>query len=178
MRCFIAIDIDDNLRKKVINLQDELKGLNTTLTKEENFHFTLKFLDDIDDNDIDYTKNILENICSKTKPFKIKIEGVGVFPNEKFIRVIWIGAPLLEPFMKVVYNDVKIGKKDFDPHPHLTLARNATNDNTKEILKFLAKHKDIDIGEMTVKEVKLKKSTLAGSKGAVYEDLYVFKLLD
>lgn len=176
MRCFIAIDIDDKIRKKIVNLQDELKGLKLSLTKEENFHFTLKFLDDIEDKDIDYTKNILENICSKTKPFKIKIESVGVFPNDNFIRVVWIGAPLLEPFMKIVYENVKIGKKDFDPHPHLTLARNSSNENNKEILKFLAKNKDIEIGEMTVKEIKLKKSTLAGSKGAIYEDLYVFKL--
>jgi 2'-5' RNA ligase len=42
-------------------------------------------------------------------------------------------------------------------------------------MNFIKKSKDVNIGEMTVKDVKLKKSVLTRS-GPVYSDMAVFKL--
>ncbi|MDI6720828.1 MAG: RNA 2',3'-cyclic phosphodiesterase, partial [Candidatus Aenigmarchaeota archaeon] len=88
MRCFIAVDIPDHLKLKITELQEQLVGYDIKLAEPENLHFTLKFLGEIDDPDkIAQRLGFLKNKNS----FDIHLKGVGAFPSEKFIRVIWIG---------------------------------------------------------------------------------------
>ena len=50
MRCFIAIEFDENTRNTLASIQNELKnqGVQGNYTRIENLHLTLKFLGEID----------------------------------------------------------------------------------------------------------------------------------
>lgn len=104
--------------------------------------------------------------------FKIKTTKIGVFPNENFIRVVWIG---LEPKDKIIELKNKIDEslkdifsKEKDFKPHITLARVKFVKDKQEFIKKLKQIK-IEEKEFVIKDIKLIKSTLT-SDGPVYED--------
>jgi len=56
MRTFIAIEIPGDIRKRLadyINMLDRLCGNNVKWVKEDNLHFTVKFLGEIEQNDLE-----------------------------------------------------------------------------------------------------------------------------
>lgn len=175
MRCFVAVDLDPRLRKKVQELQKELTGLDTKLVEPENLHFTLKFLGEVDEGVVKQVKSLLADLADEQKTFDIDIGGTGVFPSEKFIRVVWIGAPELANLQADVNQKLSELFKKEKPSPHLTIARVRSQQCRNEIIEFTSRHKNTGIGNMDVEEIKLKKSTFT-DKGTVYEDIEIFAL--
>lgn len=185
MRCFVAVDLDPKLRQKVEELQKELAGLDTKLVEPHNLHFTLKFLGELDEGFVNKVNTKLEAVASSYSPFTVDVQGIGVFPNENFIRVVWLGAQSAAvqnasfslTNLQISVNESLAGlfKKE-KPSSHLTIARVRSQNYRKAIIEFLEKYKNIEIGTMNVEEIKLKKSTVT-SKGPVYEDIAVFKLV-
>jgi len=184
MRCFVAVDLAPELRKKVEALQKELAGLNTKLVEPENLHFTLKFLGEVDEDIVNKIRYILKDVAGSHMQFFTEIAGVGVFPNDKFIRVVWLGEgqkdisdnkPSLINLQSIV-NEALSGLFNKEKSSsHLTLARVRSQTYREEIIKFLNRHKSINAGTMKVNCIKLKKSVVT-SKGPVYEDVDVFEL--
>jgi 2'-5' RNA ligase len=175
MRCFIAIDIPEEIKEKIMAIEKELEEKikeSAKFVERENLHITLKFLGEIEENKIPEIKEIINSISFT--PFKIKLKGIGVFPNEKFIRVIWIGGESKELEGIASYLDEKlksIGKFESEEFTiHLTIARVKSKIN---ISNFLNKYQNYEFGEFEVaniNQIKLKKSTLT-PKGPIYEDL-------
>ena len=87
VRSFIAIDIPENVKKQIVDLQNQLPYFMGKKTELDNLHLTLKFLGEIDDSVVSDVKKLLENI--KLKKFEVTISEIGVF-NENFIKIIWI----------------------------------------------------------------------------------------
>ena len=56
-----------------------------------NFHLTLKFLGDIEENKIEPIAQALELALHPFPRFTINAKGLGVFPDLKRPRVLWIG---------------------------------------------------------------------------------------
>ncbi len=166
MRCFIAVDLEPGLVNKVKALQADISGL-ARIVDPSNLHFTLKFIGEADEAKIEELKATLQGIAESTQPFEINIETVGVFPSENFIRVVWVGAFGLENFHKTISGER-------NPIPHLTIARVGSK-NKEKIVDFVKKHETDKIGTMTVKTVKLKKSTLTPD-GPIYEDVASYEL--
>lgn len=173
MRAFIAIEVPHSIREKIKKIQDELPGEGLKHVEEENLHITLKFLGEIDESKAREIKNIIGSI--KFSPFEVNCMGVGVFPNEKYIRVVWVGVEsngILEKLAEELNDKLeKIGfltaKEKFTSH--LTIARVKRK---VDLHTFIPKHKNDFFGQFTVMEgdIKLKKSTLT-PKGPIYEDL-------
>ena len=108
----------------------------------------------------------------------MKLDKLGVFPAESYIRVVWIGLQddkHLIGLQKDVEEKLKefYFRKDFEFLPHLTLTRVKF---IKDKSKFMEKIEKIKIEpkEIEIKEFKLIKSDLT-TKGPVYEDICVFK---
>lgn len=97
MRCFIAIDIDEQTRKGLSHLQDELRGKadvrkgDVKWVKPESIHLTLKFLGEIKDEQTVEVCNITGDVASRHKSFDVDVETVGSFGGRS-ARVLWIGA--------------------------------------------------------------------------------------
>lgn len=174
MRCFIAIDVSEQFYDYFKELQNNLKtNIKATFTKT--FHLTLKFLGEIEENKVEKVKDSLKNI--KFEPFKVSLSNLGVFPNENYIRVIWIG---LEPKDKIIEFQQKIDnelislkfKKEKKFHPHITLARVKHIEDKKEFITNLKQIKTQNL-EFNINSFKLIKSTLT-PEGPVYEDLGIY----
>ena len=58
---------------------------------------------------------------------------------------------------------------------HLTIGRMKSAKNKDKVKKVIEEFKDIEIGEMEVDSIRLKKSTLT-PQGPIYEDLTIFEL--
>lgn len=174
MRLFVAVDIDESLKPEILKLQEKFHVRGIKLVEPENIHFTLKFLGEQSQKNIYEIKHILEKISSDTTCFEIKIAGVGAFPSEKFIRVLWLDSSGLEPLMEKVQGALSaMRKEEYEAKPHLTLAR--VNSHNSEIQNILLSVKNTEIGIMKVNGFSLKSSILKRS-GPVYEDVKRFEL--
>lgn len=177
MRLFIAIELPEEIKAELKEIQAKIdKNLaKLRIVDPEKIHLTLKFLGEVEDSKIEKIKEKLKEI--EFEPFELKIKDIGVFPSEKYIRVVWVG---LEPEDKVAGLQQKIDnsllqmfKKEKDFKAHLTLARVKF---VKEKEKFAESLKKIKVEEkfFKVNSFKLIKSTLT-PEGPVYEDLEEFK---
>jgi len=101
-RGFIAIDSVSF--PKLIQFANEIKnsGTNIKLVEPENIHITLKFLGDTNEDFIDRIEEIISNSVKELEPFEIQLKGAGVFPNQNYIKVMWIGIKKGEKIAEIV----------------------------------------------------------------------------
>lgn len=178
MRCFISIDVDRSLASRISEIQEEIKKLDVDakFVEPENLHFTINFLGDVNENDINNINKSLD-FLKREGEFKINVSGIGYFGGKNNIRTLWLGVregeDELIKLMKLVNDNVRFGEKIFSPH--LTIGRVKSGKNKEELLRFINESKNVNIGEMHVKMVKLKMSNLS-KHGPIYTDLSIFKL--
>ncbi len=174
IRSFIAINIPEELKAKISLLKKDLNIDGIKYVKEENLHITLKFLGDVANTKIAEIEKVLREI--KFKNFTVCLHSVGVFPNENYIRIVWVGCEskaLVELADKI--NNLLSGmfkKESFSAH--LTIARVKRNVDFSE---FLNKHKNENFGEFEVSSFELKMSEL-DREGPNYSTLAEFPATD
>ena len=176
MRLFIAIDFEE-LKEFFIELQNNLPKEDAKLTLTKAYHLTLKFLGEVPETNIEKIKEQLKKI--KFEDFEINLNNIGVFPNENYIRVVWVG---IDPKEQVIELQKNIEdslkefnfKKDFSFHPHITLARVKFVKDKPNFIDSLKKIKIDKNKKLMVKNFKLIRSTLT-PEGPVYEDLESFE---
>ncbi len=175
MRCFIAVDVPEELKKKIAGIQQEFASFDTKLVEKKNLHFTLKFLGEINENSIKDIAQSIAGLTKNTKPFNIQLSGMGAFPSLSYIRVIWIGV-LSDDFISLHKNVSRLlpGKPE-KVTPHLTITRVRSPRGKDIIAKIVKKYENESFGTMPVDKITLKKSTLT-PKGPVYEGIKVFEL--
>jgi|TARA_B100002003_G_C13887625_1_gene433016 2'-5' RNA ligase len=173
MRLFIAIDFNE-LKDYFIGLQKSLPG-NSKLSLTKTFHLTLKFLGEVPLGDIDKIKNQLKKV--DFEKFSLNLDSVGVFPDGKFIRVVWVG---LKPENEILELQRAIDEKLSDLFQiennfkaHITLTRVKFIQDKNDFIDKLKKIK-IDDKKVEIEEFKLIKSTLT-PEGPVYETVALFK---
>ena len=173
MRLFIAIEFE-GISGYFKQLQEKIPKVKATFPKQ--FHLTLKFLGEVEEGNVAKIKDNLKKV--DFSGFSMKLGGIGVFPNEKFIRVVWVGLEngknIEELQQKIEDSLAGMFKKDSRFHPHITLARvKFIEDYKKEEFVNAVKSIEVEPKEAEVKSFKLVKSTLTKG-GPVYEDLEVF----
>ena len=99
----------------------------------ENLHITLKFLGDIEPEQVTRLDTNLSRIGG-IRPFKVALSGVGAFPNLSSPRALWIGVGEGEDELSRLAASVERASvvSGFEEerrafHPHLTLARVRTD---------------------------------------------------
>lgn len=182
MRVFLAIEIDEKLLDKIDNVQKQFAECEAPVkyVETENLHCTLKFFGEIDEDKVNDIIKVIKNKIENHEPFRINIKKSGVFPNERYIRVLWLGMEDVEPFSNLQKDldeeFVKMGfKKERSYVPHLTIGRVKGAKNKAELLSRLKDLGNIEIGEMDINKIVLKKSELTPS-GPIYTTLKEFDL--
>jgi len=167
MRAFIAYFIPDELKKKIVEIQNEIKSLNAINAKfveEENLHLSFTFLGEI--SDVERIIKELESFRNRGK-IEAKLKNLLLIPNENYFRVIAIGVESeeAENLRKEIYK--KIGG---DSKPlHLTLCRVKSVSKKEKIIEYA---KNFDFEEsFVIDKICLVKSTLT-SEGPIYEVVY------
>jgi RNA 2',3'-cyclic 3'-phosphodiesterase len=172
MRCFLAVDIGDETRKKILELQQKLVDYDVKLVNANNLHFTLKFLGDVSVADVEKIRRAVAHVTEKLTPFDVALKGVGVFPSMAHPRVLWVGATdreFIDLFRKV--DSCLRGAFEEEDHiPHMTIARIPSSMDTDKLTNFVEQNRNLDLGKIHVAMVKLKMSTLT-RQGPIYEDI-------
>ena len=187
MRVFIAIDINDQIRNGISNLQQKLsaeadiKKSDVKWVKPESIHLTLKFLGEIKDAQCVEVCNIAEEAAVNHKNFELNIESVGCFGG-KSPRVLWVGtgtgSDRLGELAKEL--DKKLGSAGWpeetrDFTGHLTLCRIRNSKAGVKLAKLAEEYKDTKLGEISVDAVTVYQSQLTPA-GAIYTSLGNYKL--
>ena len=183
IRSFISIALEVQVLEKIRGFQGELiKKIGKTANriswvKPETIHLTIKFLGDIPVNQIDSIIASLQRAADGIDGFSLHFEGLGVFPNFRKPRVIWIGisegiGPLQRLHQRVEEELAKTGipreKKKFSGH--LTLGRIRTLADARALQDLLLSVPSMAAGVSTVRDIRLMKSELRPS-GAIHTEL-------
>ena len=93
MRAFVAVDLPAHVRSALAELQQDLARSNADVKWVEppNLHVTLKFLDEITDDERRTIEAMLRRIAEQEEPFTLGVREPGAFPSASAPRVLWVG---------------------------------------------------------------------------------------
>lgn len=183
MRCFIAIEIDRNLKSEIQKTVSELKRAGTEIkwVGIEGFHLTLKFLGEIKEKTAKKIEVRLREVCKAHPVFSLSVKGTGVFPDYSRPRVLWIGIEKSEALHRLFESieeemqELGFEKETRRFNPHITIGRVKSPKGVRETLKDLRRYREHNFGKIDVMGISLMKSILKPT-GAVYETLYIAPL--
>ena len=188
-RLFAAILLPENIRDAVAGMQTRLREIigedGIRWTPPEQFHFTLKFLGDVDDSELEKVIEGAENAAGHSTRFALEVAQLGVFPRQRSPQVLWVGAtgdvPVLQQTAQ--YLNEELAKRGFEAEtkpyiPHITLARMKTREGEEVVAKTLPLLQaepefQATLGAFMVQECALMQSDLR-SEGAVYTVVKTF----
>lgn len=181
MRVFIALQLKDkDVKEKITDYQRKLvdTGAELKLVASDLLHITLKFLGEIDENQVSDIAFRLRNI--KARPFSVEFNKIGAFPSQSRINVVWAGSSQavkeLEDLGIMVNNETKgIGDEQKSFMPHITLARVKGGRNIDLLRRFI-QSSNVNFGTAYFDEFQLKKSVLT-PQGPIYSDVEVYRLV-
>ncbi|MHC4338519.1 MAG: RNA 2',3'-cyclic phosphodiesterase [Planctomycetota bacterium] len=96
MRVFIAIDIGEEIRAALRNLQQQfrskvdIKKSDVKWVDPKNIHLTLKFLGEVKDEKVVEVCNVTKDVAGRHNSFELDVESVGCFGGRS-VRVVWVG---------------------------------------------------------------------------------------
>ncbi len=168
LRLFIAIDVPERIKRDIGEFTGILKKYDADVkwVKPENIHITLKFLGSTPDTLTGDIRESLQSIASPYDPFYINIQGAGVFPNNKYPRVLWAGiadsALLKELRDGIERNLSRFGfpREEREFHPHLTLGRVNGRRGMLSVINEISYFRGRQFGNFMADQVKLMKSEL------------------
>jgi len=194
MRLFVALDIDQSIRERIVRFVDGLHNFapDARWMKPESMHVTLKFIGEQPDAAVGSIKQGLSGIVGTATGTSFR--GYGFFPTPKSSRVFWVGIEAglelagLASAIDEKLSALGIPKEDRAFSPHLTLARGAgasgsprrnkqdRHNRTFHILQEkLAALPTPEFGTMTAREFFLYQSQLS-PRGSKYTKLARFAL--
>jgi len=187
MRCFIAIDIDEEIRKALGDLQRRLqnsvdvKRSDVKWVNPKNIHLTLKFLGEIKDEKVVEICNIVGKVAVRHGGFDLDVESVGHFGGRS-ARVLWVGSGrggenLLELQKDIEASLASAGwpKETREFTGHLTLCRVRSSRAGVKLAQVSEDYKDFKLGTMQANSVSVYQSELRPA-GPVYTKLGNYKL--
>jgi 2'-5' RNA ligase len=188
VRTFIAVDFPASMLEKIEDITAFFKSKTPEKAlkwvDKDNLHLTLKFLGEINKSQIEQVQTVMAQSLEGYQPVDIEISGLGMYPDKRVPRVIWLGISggehLLEFHKTLDQSLARLGiKPEGRPYsPHLTIARvrRGTDKNiAKEIGETLSQFKVEPLGAIHIDRVLLYQSELTPS-GPVYTTLYTVHL--
>lgn len=182
MRLFIAAEPPEEIRARIEQIGKSLlsAGADIKPVAGENIHVTLKFLGEVDEGMEEAICSGIRSIAACFPEFHASASGVGYFGKgdriNTVISPISAGREKLSEIMHSLENHFSgILKENRAPNPHLTIARVRSGRNIECLKALIDELGAVNIGEFSVKELLLKKSTLNPS-GPEYETVSTFPL--
>ena len=171
MRLFIAINLNEEMKDALIDIQDTMRtyGIRGKDTPPENMHLTLAFIGEYDDPE--RVKEVVESI--EIRPFEMTLKGIGAFRD-----LWWVGTENSSPLMAISRRlrralaeaDIPFDKKKFSPH--ITVIRRANGTLSGEAADEIAANAIMAHGgvSMHVDHISLMRSD-RGKYGMIYTEL-------
>ena len=187
MRVFIAVDIDEHIRKALGNLQSQLQGeidvrkSDIKWVNPESIHLTLKFLGEIKDEQAAEVCDIIKQVAQRHNSFELAVESLGCFGG-KSARVGWVataaGTDELAHLQKHI--EKQLAQAGWPPENrqftgHLTLCRIRNPKAGFELAQVAQNYGDYKLGITYIDSVTVYQSQLM-PKGPIYTQLGNYKL--
>ncbi len=189
VRSFIAIELPDELKLGLTQLEDQLKMSKQPWVKwvdPYNIHLTLKFLGSIAVDRISEITGVMEEAIQGIPPFRLEVKDLGVFPSLRRVQVAWVGISgevdkLSQLQQHLESNLAHLG---FAPEsrpftPHLTLARlrnRASLDERQSFGQLIATTRFETTYTIKVATISLMRSQLTRG-GATYSRIGLVRLM-
>ena len=192
MRLFVALDLDEEIRRRIALYLQGLSGFapEARWAAAESLHVTLKFIGEQPEEQIPALQEALASV--QAKPISLALRDYGFFPTARAPRVFWLGIeanedlPNLAAQVDIALAALAIPREEHAFTPHLTLARSGSGAprmrrEEKSISRFERLQKQLaavptpDFGTMTAREFFLYRSQLS-PKGSRYTKLASFPL--
>ncbi len=89
-RLFIAIDLPDKIKNKLISFQEKWFDLPVRWTRKGNLHVTLLFIGYLSDDQMLEVCNLTKQIAQEHEPFEICFKNICLGPPDRPPRMIWL----------------------------------------------------------------------------------------
>ena len=132
-RVFIAINLPENTKEKLLNEQEKWSELPARWARKDNVHVTLVFLGYVSDQDLIEICKTTEEVAVKHQPFSVNLTNICYAPPKKIPpSMVWAtgeGGELLGGLQKDLENALLNSGGTFQSQenrpyiPHITLAR-------------------------------------------------------
>jgi 2'-5' RNA ligase len=131
-RLFLSVPLPDPVRHLVAALTSELAERDWPVrwVAAGGSHLTLHFLGEVSPERRELLRLALPEVVARHQRFNLRTAGLGVFPNQRRPRVLWLGlhGPVhrlqtLQQAVGVVLADLDLAGDSNEFHPHITLGR-------------------------------------------------------
>ena len=181
MRCFIAVDLSDEVRSTLDSTQERLRArapkADLRWVDPAGLHLTLQFLGEVSDPLLDDVRSAVVTAATSVSPLALACRGLGTFPGLTRPRVVWAG---IRGAMDDLGRLAAACQRACEPlgfvpekrpfRGHVTLARVRSPRGFGPLARAIESAADDDFGAWTATEVVLYRSHLRRT-GAVYEAL-------
>lgn len=188
LRLFVAIPLPDEVRNSVAELIDRLSrgfrftAWNINWSDPESLHLTLRFLGRTEDGVRAAFEEGLDRIIGATPPFTISAGGLGVFPDWKTPKVLWMGIREGSGRLAAIQAEIEelarahgFAAENRAYTPHLTLGRIRYIRNLNAGKDIVTGHRRFGGADFEVREINLYSSNTTG-EGARYTVLRGLRL--
>ncbi len=179
VRTFIAIEIPDAIQQKIAAIITPLSVLPDKITwvKPQNLHLSLRFLGEVGIKRLEKIKSAIKQAAKTCQPFQLDFTNVGVFPDTKRPRVIWLGIGDATGQSGKLHHELQEGLEicGFTPEkrafkPHLTLGRIRKLKDSKQLIAKLQGLSIPKLAPLQVTHLSLMQSQLR-PQGPIYTEL-------
>lgn len=179
MRVFIAAEIDEKIKNNLFGIQECLRNASLPVkwVRPDNIHITLKFLGEIRETALVDVCLAVDEVLKDRQSFDIRICGMGVFPDLRRPRVVWVGIEDLDKCLAGLAYSIdnalcRIGFKSEKRKfvPHLTIGRVRSYHCADVLEKEIQNTGGIDLGKQLIDKITIMQSIL-GPKGPAYSCL-------
>jgi len=188
MRTFIAIELPETIRESLAATQEKLKAAQADVkwVEKNNIHLTLKFLGEVNEEQIEKISTVLSKITLSNPAYQAKISSLGGFPKIQYPRVIWAGIETGDAETKNIAKNIeesleKLGfpKENRPFASHITLGRTRSSKRQKKLAESLDKLQNEfeNTESFKVGKITLFKSQLS-PKGPTYQAIKEFSLIN
>jgi RNA 2',3'-cyclic 3'-phosphodiesterase len=185
IRCFLAFELPPEIRETLSAVSEDARALslNVRWTRVANIHLTVVFMGNVREDHIGPIGEAAGSLCRGHAPFRIQVQGTGLFGSRRNPRVLWVGlggeTDRMSVFRDVLQKHlapfgIEEEKRPF--RPHLTLGRFRKGAKADAgVNDLLSRYRDLNGPLCMIRELGLFKSDLRPG-GAEYTRLGVWPL--
>ena len=180
IRSFVAIELPQETRDKLIIIQEQIKQSQAKVRwlNPNGIHLTLKFLGNIHPAQVDEIAGTAAREVENEPPLTLRPSGLGAFPSLRNPRVIWVGIQgeverlrNIQTCLESTLERLGFGREQRPFRPHLTLGRLKDRRRKQRLVHAIDTLQLPEFNSFDVGEIILYKSDLRPT-GAIYTKLH------
>ena len=183
IRAFISLEVTKTIKEEIAKLQEKLRrsGADVKWIAPSSMHITLKFLGRVPSVLVPAIVESLEPVIRRGHRLQMSIEGLGVFPNLKNPRIVWIGLEgdkgliQLQAGVEDAVSRLGFASEDRTFWPHLTVGRVKSKQRPRFLINAINSEQNFSAGKCELSELFLMKSDLKPD-GVIHTPLWSMEL--